>query len=47
MMSRLEDLALALNPKQAATVAFVSVFVTIIGGFLLALWFARRNRKFG
>lgn len=34
-----------LTPKQAATVAFVGTFVTIIGGLLLALWFRRKNRK--
>jgi hypothetical protein len=35
----------ALTPKQAATVAFVSAFVTVIGGLALALWFIHRNRK--
>lgn len=38
-------LPFGLTPKQAATVAFVSAFVTVIGGLLLALWFRRRNRK--
>jgi hypothetical protein len=35
----------ALTPKQAAAVAFVSTFVTVIGGLTLALWFIHRNRK--
>jgi hypothetical protein len=34
-----------LTPKQAVTVAFVSAFVTVIGGLALALYFRHRNRK--
>jgi ABC-type spermidine/putrescine transport system permease subunit II len=39
------ELPYGLTPKQAATVAFISAFVTVIGGLLLALWFRRTNRK--
>ena len=34
-----------LNPKQAALVAFLAAFVTILGALALAYWFKRRNRK--
>lgn len=44
-MTRLNGLLSVLTPKQAATVAFVSAFVTIIGGLLLALYFRHINRK--
>jgi ABC-type spermidine/putrescine transport system permease subunit II len=39
------QLPYGLTPKQAATVAFISAFVTVIGGLLLALWFRHKNRK--
>lgn len=38
-------MTMGLTPKQAATVAFVSAFVTIIGGILLALYYRRRNKR--
>jgi hypothetical protein len=36
-------LTLGLSKQQAGAVAFVSLFVTVIGGFLLALW-SRRHQ---
>lgn len=36
-------LPFGLTRRQASLVAFVSAFVTVIGGLLLALWFRRRN----
>jgi hypothetical protein len=35
----------SLTPRQAAAVAFVSAFVTVIGGLLLAIYFKRRNDR--
>lgn len=34
-----------LTKQQAATVAFVSAFITVIGGLLLVLWYRRQNKK--
>lgn len=34
----------SLSPRQAALVAIVSTFVTVIGGLLLALYFRQRNK---
>ena len=39
------ELPYGLTKQQAATVAFVSAFITVIGGLLLVLWFRRKNRK--
>jgi hypothetical protein len=39
----LDRLLISMTPRQAATVAFVSVFVTVIGGILLAFFFRWRN----
>lgn len=39
------ELPYGLTKKQAATAAFVATFVTVIGGFLLVLWFRRQNKK--
>jgi hypothetical protein len=36
-----------LTPQQAKLVAFVALFVTVIGGFVLALWFRHSNRAKG
>jgi hypothetical protein len=38
-------IGLSLSPRQAATVAFVSTFVTVIGGVCLAIYFKRRNDR--
>ncbi len=38
------NLLTCLNPKQAAAVAFLAAFVTIIGALALAFYFRRRNR---
>jgi len=37
--------AYGLTPKQAATVAFLSLFVTVIGGLILALFFRWKNKR--
>jgi hypothetical protein len=44
-MGRIEKMLGGLTRRQAATVAFVAAFVTVIGGLALALWFLHRNRK--
>lgn len=44
-MKRFAYLLGALTPKQAASVAFVATFVTVIGGIALAFYFRRRNKK--
>jgi hypothetical protein len=49
MFKRISNLtvaiALSLSPRQAAIVAFVSTFVTVIGGIALAIYFKKRNDK--
>lgn len=47
MFKRISNLALdiahSLSPRQAAIVAFVATFVTVVGGLALAFYFRRRN----
>jgi uncharacterized membrane protein YbhN (UPF0104 family) len=48
MLKRISKLALDfasdLSPRQVAIVAFISTFITVIGGLALAYYFRRRNQ---
>lgn len=44
-MKKLDALLMTLTPKQAAIAATIGIFVTVIGGLLLAYFFRVYNRK--
>jgi hypothetical protein len=44
-MARFTKMLGGLTRRQAAAVAFVSTFLTVIGGLLLLLWFHHRGKR--